>query len=589
MYSIQTEKQKTFSPRHTPSRSRWQAYPDVSPNTIQRKSSCACGGACPKCQAGEAIQAKLNIGAPNDKYEQEADRIAEQVVNMNSHDHGVGNVATLTGITGTEPFIARAPSKAGARLPDGVAPQWPEVASYVQNDLNKTGFGTDWFAKKSAIARQAILNLYVKLKGLDLWRYVESNAKTSSESTLEFKAKHHELREVLTDREDFTDPDDSLTKWSSREKKASASLHFKHFKGWPEKQVQAHIDPIGVHGSSIPIIGPLILGIRHLLDYSGYKETFRIRNILLDEGWDPVGLSGVTASPVMRKAENDNNRSSVPDAGVGITPVNNGQPLPATVQNYFEPRLGYGLGGVRIHTDTNAARSAQSINARAYTLGNNVVFNKGEYSPGTHEGKKLLAHELTHVIQQQGTNPMIQREPVFPDETCSKGNVQERIVRDTAKALELVSNAVSAARDPDAVAGTLGRIFHLDMSDEHDRNTLFNDRVVKNLESMKDLLSSQIINRCDEDKKCGYRAGVPGVGMPDEGVYFCLNMFKFINMTLPHQVVNSILHEYAHMAGVWHGVEGEVINENSVTTRGLDKDEATNHAEVYVQFIRAVQ
>lgn len=79
-----------------------------------------------------------------------------------------------------------------------------------------------------------------------------------------------------------------------------------------------------------------------------------------------------------------------------------GQPLPTEIRNFYEPRFGYDFSGVKIHTDNIAAKSAQSINALAYTSGNNIVFNNSQYSPYTDAGKHLLAHELTHTIQQQG-------------------------------------------------------------------------------------------------------------------------------------------------------------------------------------------
>ncbi|MBN2533455.1 MAG: DUF4157 domain-containing protein [Spirochaetales bacterium] len=77
-----------------------------------------------------------------------------------------------------------------------------------------------------------------------------------------------------------------------------------------------------------------------------------------------------------------------------------GESLGSKVRDYFQPRFGVDLGNVRIHTDSNADRLARAVRARAFTLGNDIVFAKGEYKPGTLEGKKLVAHELTHVIQQ---------------------------------------------------------------------------------------------------------------------------------------------------------------------------------------------
>lgn len=79
-----------------------------------------------------------------------------------------------------------------------------------------------------------------------------------------------------------------------------------------------------------------------------------------------------------------------------------GQPLPDPVRNYFEPRFGYDFSQVRVHTNSNAAESAQAVNAKAFTLGQDVVFNSGQFAPEHEEGKKLIAHELAHVIQQNG-------------------------------------------------------------------------------------------------------------------------------------------------------------------------------------------
>lgn len=81
---------------------------------------------------------------------------------------------------------------------------------------------------------------------------------------------------------------------------------------------------------------------------------------------------------------------------------NKGTTLPDQTQQFFESRMGYDFSNVRIHTDNIAAKSAQSINALAYTSGNNIVFNQNQYQPGTESGKRLLAHELTHVVQQTG-------------------------------------------------------------------------------------------------------------------------------------------------------------------------------------------
>ncbi len=78
-----------------------------------------------------------------------------------------------------------------------------------------------------------------------------------------------------------------------------------------------------------------------------------------------------------------------------------GSPLPGDVRSKMEGQLGSDLSAVRVHADGASAETASSLGARAFTVGEAVHFNHGEFSPGTKEGDRLLAHELTHVVQGQ--------------------------------------------------------------------------------------------------------------------------------------------------------------------------------------------
>jgi hypothetical protein len=82
-----------------------------------------------------------------------------------------------------------------------------------------------------------------------------------------------------------------------------------------------------------------------------------------------------------------------------------GSPLPKEAQQFFGKRMAHDFSEVRIHTGTEAEQSAKNVNAKAYTTGYNIVFNKNQYNPASADGKKLLAHELTHVVQQKGNDP----------------------------------------------------------------------------------------------------------------------------------------------------------------------------------------
>ena len=108
-----------------------------------------------------------------------------------------------------------------------------------------------------------------------------------------------------------------------------------------------------------------------------------------------------------------------------------GQPLDRTTREFMSKQFGHDFGHVVIHTDARAIESARAINANAYTVGNHLVFGAGRYSPNTHTGKQLLAHELAHVLQQNSAGSaasLIQRQqstdwhPTFPG--CSP--VQDR-------------------------------------------------------------------------------------------------------------------------------------------------------------------
>lgn len=103
-----------------------------------------------------------------------------------------------------------------------------------------------------------------------------------------------------------------------------------------------------------------------------------------------------------------------PGATVGHAPpsvhsmiLSPGQPLGASARAFFEPRFGQDLSHVRVHTDREAQQSAGDVNALAYTVGSHVVFGAGRYAPGTPDGRRLLAHELTHVMQQSSPSPSV--------------------------------------------------------------------------------------------------------------------------------------------------------------------------------------
>lgn len=113
-------------------------------------------------------------------------------------------------------------------------------------------------------------------------------------------------------------------------------------------------------------------------------------------------------------------------AGVGAVVNAPGMPLDPATRGFFEPRFGRDFGDIRIHTDPAAAESACAINALGYTVGRDVVFADGQYSPHTSNGRRLLAHELAHVIQQSSATPAVIRRYV-PEKRWHVGFISAEI------------------------------------------------------------------------------------------------------------------------------------------------------------------
>ena len=111
---------------------------------------------------------------------------------------------------------------------------------------------------------------------------------------------------------------------------------------------------------------------------------------------------------IQRKQDDNEQGNASPQTENYISNLSGGNALTSNEKSFFESRLGYDFSNVRIHTNSSADQSAKSINALAYTSGNNIVFASNQYKPGTPEGNKLLAHELTHVIQQSNSTSSLQ-------------------------------------------------------------------------------------------------------------------------------------------------------------------------------------
>ncbi len=134
---------------------------------------------------------------------------------------------------------------------------------------------------------------------------------------------------------------------------------------------------------------------------------------------------------IQRYARNEpGNADTAPDS-VDHVLARSGRPLDPGLRIDMEQRFGHDFSRVRVHSDTAAAQSARELNALAYTVEHNIVFGSGQFNPDAHQGRRLLAHELTHVVQQTGPGALssgpatgqqtsaprtVQRAPIKPGE-----------------------------------------------------------------------------------------------------------------------------------------------------------------------------
>jgi len=169
-------------------------------------------------------------------------------------------------------------------------------------------------------------------------------------------------------------------------------------------------------------------------DMEAFRERQRERPV--EVPWD---IERRNARSVQRSRDAHLDSPKAGDAGVpeSVRDVisSPGRQLDDSIQQAIEERMGDNLGDVRIHTGPQAAKACEDINARAFTVGNHVAFNTGEYDPESPEGQHVLAHELAHVRQQTGGAVSM-----LPDKGEFRIDPDERLEREAERTAERVMN-----------------------------------------------------------------------------------------------------------------------------------------------------
>src|SRR5262249_51974490 len=113
----------------------------------------------------------------------------------------------------------------------------------------------------------------------------------------------------------------------------------------------------------------------------------------------------IASGIVLRRSDVENGVQPGADRAIDRAAGSSGAPLPDAVRGRFESSLGADPSAVRVHTGAASADAATAVGARAYTIGQDIHFNAGQYDPGSRAGQHLLAHEVAHTVQQAGSAP----------------------------------------------------------------------------------------------------------------------------------------------------------------------------------------
>ena len=261
--------------------------------------------------ADEPVQARLKLGRPGDRYEREADRVADNVVDGKQAGDVGGLAATVT------PLAQR------QEIEEAQAQSEPEDMQAKQDEEDVQAKADEELAQARAEEEEA----QAKAEEEDVQAKEEDDQAQSMEEKEEAQAKQDEEEMAQAQSED-------------------------------EEDVQAQPAE------------------------EEEEETLQARS---------------TGDAGMRVTEDVSRQVRASRGG--------GNPLPGPVRDRMEGRFGTDFSGIRIHTDNAAVQLSKALRAQAFTRGSDIFFNQGKFAPGSRSGEHLLAHELTHTIQQGAVDP----------------------------------------------------------------------------------------------------------------------------------------------------------------------------------------
>lgn len=354
---------------------------------LQRK--CACGGGCPRCKEDLGIQTKLKIGEPNDKYEQEADQVANQV--MQTLDSKI--VQYMTGsknFSHTQPMIQR------------FANDEADTSTSEATELESKPAGTAESETEGETVEPETSTSMVLLVEDDA-EGIESNQMRKSEFLRQLQDEVcTTVNEIIAVKNLTTDNCPYLAYWFDRYRNSDSQHLERVIHRYAPETVEATTaqDYISlcVKRAQQAAIQWLKTG-----EVTGIPEEVPPESLNLPEASSDQEAENVSDENqcILFKGDNSGERETTDPQRIKAR-LGSGRSLDSEVQSRMGAAFQQDFSQVHLHTDDRAAKLSDSLKARAFTIGQDIAFGAGEYQPGTPIGDALIAHELAHVVQQGG-------------------------------------------------------------------------------------------------------------------------------------------------------------------------------------------
>ncbi|HBB32030.1 MAG TPA: hypothetical protein DDZ80_10900 [Cyanobacteria bacterium UBA8803] len=523
---------------------------------LQRQ--CACGGGCPRCQEKLGIQTKLKIGEPGDQYEQEADRVADEVMRMpepsvqrqiepeeEEEEEIVYTKAISSPISpvskgqdeGEVPLIVAAVLRSQGRPLNQDTRTSPvnsgqpsrgncDMRSLTQTKTTPkpsfTPVQTGLLQRKCACGNSASLTgkcTECENKRLTLQRRSTNQAEPDEVPPI--------VHEVLRSPSQKIQP---------KLKISQPNDYFEQEADWIADKIMRMPSPdITVNGSAAMRFKPLAnTELVQLQELEKQEETIQPKH---------------TSNKV---------HEVTPDLEAGIENLHqsSGEPLPSEIRTFMEPRFGRDFSEIRLHTSVQASQLARRLNARAFTIGKDIVFGSGEFQLKSYAGRQLLAHELAHTLQQNSRDRVVTRvvenNSSKSETPCVGSKARElenaiRIAKSRMKeAKPLIDSLGSEVSNPDSMASVEQAFEELFAPLDPTNSQPLKD-VKSNINAMEEKLGNLKVNNdltsClpKNDEVCG-DATIAFVEPSSDVINFCQLFFKIGS----EEKVITVLHEVAH-------------------------------------------